>query len=50
MSNSRQDIFSGTKEVEAHLQLDVASLETYLKKQIPDYAGPLSLKRFKRGL
>jgi aminoglycoside phosphotransferase (APT) family kinase protein len=49
MSNSRQDIFSGTKEVEAHLQLDVASLETYLKQQIPDYAGPLSLKRFKGG-
>jgi len=49
MSNSRQDIFSGTKEVETHLQLDLASLETYLKKQVPDYAGPLSLKRFKGG-
>jgi len=39
MSNSRQDIFSGTKEVEAHLQLDLASLETYLRQQVPDYVG-----------
>lgn len=49
MSTSRQDIFSGTKEVEAHLQLDLARLETYLQQVIPDYAGPLSLKRFKGG-
>lgn len=49
MSTSRQEIFSGTKEVEPHLQLDLARLEPYLARHVPDYAGPLSLKRFKGG-
>jgi aminoglycoside phosphotransferase (APT) family kinase protein len=49
MSTSRQAIYAGTKEVEAHLQLDLAKLEPYLARHVPDYAGPLSLKRFKGG-
>jgi aminoglycoside phosphotransferase (APT) family kinase protein len=49
MSTSRQETFSGTKEVEDHLQLDLVKLDAYLQAQIPDYAGPLSLKRFKGG-
>jgi aminoglycoside phosphotransferase (APT) family kinase protein len=49
MSSTRQDIFSGTKEVEAHLQLDLTRLEVYLQRHIPDYAGPLTLQRFKGG-
>ena len=49
MSTSRQDKFSGTKQVEAHLQLDAAPLEAYLRKVIPDYSGPLELHRFKGG-
>ena len=31
------------------LQLDAAPLEAYLKKVIPDYAGPMELHRFKGG-
>ena len=49
MSTSRQETFSGTKAVEAHLQLDLTRLEPYLQRQIPDYQGPLTLKRFKGG-
>ena len=49
MSTSRQETFSGTKAVEAHLQLDLTRLEPYLQQQIPDYQGPLTLKRFKGG-
>lgn len=49
MNTSRQDIFSGTKDVEAHLQLDLARLETYLQHHVADYAGPLTLRRFKGG-
>lgn len=49
MSTSRQETFSGTKAVEAHLQLDLTRLEPYLQQQIADYQGPLTLKRFKGG-
>ena len=49
MSTSRQETFSGTKAVEAHLQLDLTRLEPYLQRQIADYQGPLTLKRFKGG-
>jgi aminoglycoside phosphotransferase (APT) family kinase protein len=49
MTVSRQETFAGTKEVEAHLQLDLTKLDAYLRKNITDYAGPLSLKRFKGG-
>lgn len=49
MSTSRQETFSGTKDVEAHLQLDLARLESYLQRHVPDFAGPLTLKRFKGG-
>lgn len=49
MSTSRQETFAGTKEVEAHLQLDRARLEPYLMQHIADYQGPLTLKRFKGG-
>ncbi len=46
---SRQETFSGTKAVEAHLQLDLARLERYLQQHIADYQGPLTVKRFKGG-
>lgn len=49
MNNSRQEKFSGTKQVEPHLQLDTARLEGYLAGVIPDYAGPLEVRRFKGG-
>lgn len=49
MTVSRQETYAGTKEVEAHLQLDLTRLAAYLKHNIADYAGPLSLQRFKGG-
>ncbi len=49
MSTTRQDKFSGTKAVEAHLQLDTTRLEPYLQRTIADYAGPLEVRRFKGG-
>ena len=49
MSTSRQEKFSGTKQVEAHLQLDAERLESYLRTVIPDYEGPLEVRRFKGG-
>ncbi len=35
--------------MESHLQIDLVRLEPYLQKHIPDYAGPITLKRFKGG-
>ncbi len=49
MSTTRQHLYAGTKEVESHLQLDLTRLEPFLQKNVPDYHGPLSLKRFKGG-
>ena len=49
MSSTRQETFSGTKEVEAHLQLDLTRLEPYLQRHVAEYAGPLTLQRFKGG-
>jgi aminoglycoside phosphotransferase (APT) family kinase protein len=49
MTSSRQETFAGTKEVEAHLQLDLARLHDFLQRHVPEYAGPLSVSRFKGG-
>ncbi|MSR13801.1 MAG: phosphotransferase family protein [Gammaproteobacteria bacterium] len=49
MTVSRQETFAGTKEVEAHLQIDAVRLHAYLERNVPEYLGPLSLKRFKGG-
>ncbi len=48
-TSSRQDMFSGTKAVESHLALDVERLQAYLAKEIPDFKGPLEVRRFKGG-
>jgi hypothetical protein len=42
-------MFSGTKAVESHLALDVERLQAYLAKEIPDFKGPLEVRRFKGG-
>ena len=42
-------MFSGTKAVESHLALDVERLQPYLQKTIPDFKGPLEVRRFKGG-
>jgi aminoglycoside phosphotransferase (APT) family kinase protein len=49
MTSERQEKFSGTKDVEPHLELDTQKLEAYLAPRIPDFQGPLSIKRFKGG-
>jgi aminoglycoside phosphotransferase (APT) family kinase protein len=49
MSSGRQATFSGTKEVERHLQFDESRLTNYLEKHIKGFAGPLTVKRFKGG-
>ncbi|MDA0823946.1 MAG: phosphotransferase family protein, partial [Proteobacteria bacterium] len=49
MGTSRQQQFSGTKDVEQHLQFDEINLANYLAKHIDGFRGPLTVKRFKGG-
>ena len=49
MATSRQEQFSGTKDVEQHLQFDKSNLIRYLEKNVEGFAGPLQVKRFKGG-
>ncbi|MBI1238875.1 MAG: phosphotransferase [Alphaproteobacteria bacterium] len=46
---SRQEQFSGTKDVVERLRFDEARLEAYLAKAIPDFKGPLTVEQFKGG-
>ncbi|BAT57900.1 putative aminoglycoside phosphotransferase [Variibacter gotjawalensis] len=46
---SRQETFSGTKEVAEALRFDTSRLEEYLAKHIPDFQGPLTVEQFKGG-
>ncbi len=48
-ATNRQETFSGTKDVEPHLALDTGRLADYLAREIPDFAGPLEVRRFKGG-
>src|SRR5262249_27389584 len=45
----RQSAFAGTKEVAAPLRLDVAGLQSYLQRHVPDFSGPLTVSQFKGG-
>lgn len=45
----RQQVFSGTKDVAAALQIDGASLECYLAANVAGFAGPLVVRQFKGG-
>jgi len=45
----RQDAFTGTKEVTAPLRIDPARLESYLKREVTGFAGPLTVRQFKGG-
>ena len=49
MSSVRQETFSGTKEVEQHLQFDEPRLQQYLEQHIDGFAGPLEVRRFRGG-
>ncbi|HAJ46055.1 MAG TPA: phosphotransferase family protein, partial [Alphaproteobacteria bacterium] len=46
---SRQEQFSGTKEVGAAHMLDVGRLEAYLAAHVEGFRGPLTLRQFKGG-
>ncbi len=45
----RQGTFSGTKEWRPRSRFDAARLEAYLAAQLPDFAGPLTVRQFKGG-
>ena len=45
----RQAAFTGTKEVASGLGFDVATLEAYLAREVPAFAGPLQVRQFKGG-
>ena len=49
MTGSRQDRFSGTKDVAEALRIDVAKLESYLVQSIADFRGPLEIRQFRGG-
>ena len=49
MSSGRQEQYSGTKDVEPHLQLDAKKLGDYLEQHVDGFEGPLEIKRFKGG-
>jgi aminoglycoside phosphotransferase (APT) family kinase protein len=47
--SSRQEKFSGTKEVQPHLRFDSARLEAFLAAEVEGYQGPLEVREFKGG-
>ncbi|MCB1747728.1 MAG: phosphotransferase family protein [Gammaproteobacteria bacterium] len=47
--STRQEKFSGTKEVQAHLRLDDAALAAWMERHVEGYAGPLEVREFKGG-
>jgi aminoglycoside phosphotransferase (APT) family kinase protein len=50
MSGSdRQTTFTGTKEVTDRLRFDVGRLESYLRTEVKDFAGPVTVSQFKGG-
>ena len=46
---TRQEKFSGTKPVQAHLRFPPDRLERYLAAHVEGYAGPLEVREFKGG-
>lgn len=47
--STRQEKFSGTKEVQAHLRFDDRGLTDWLVRNVEDFAGPLEVREFKGG-
>src|SRR5512134_1664209 len=45
----RQSAFTGTKEVAPALTFPVDRLEAHLAREVPGFAGPLTVKQFKGG-
>lgn len=46
---SRQDTFSGVKDVPENLAFDIDKLEAYMKEHVEGYEGPVTVKQFKGG-
>jgi aminoglycoside phosphotransferase (APT) family kinase protein len=46
---SRQEQFSGTREVREAHRFDTRRLQSYLQAHIPDFKGPLAVRQFKGG-
>jgi aminoglycoside phosphotransferase (APT) family kinase protein len=49
MSDNRQEVFAGTREVKERHRFDVARLEAYMREHVPGFRGPLAVKEFKGG-
>ncbi|MEQ8659767.1 MAG: phosphotransferase [Gammaproteobacteria bacterium] len=47
--STRQEKFSGTKDVQDHLRFDAAPLERWMQAHVEGFAGPLEVKEFKGG-
>jgi aminoglycoside phosphotransferase (APT) family kinase protein len=47
--STRQEKFSGTKEVQEHLRFDLARLTAFLEAHVEGYQGPLEVREFKGG-
>lgn len=47
--STRQEKFSGTKDVQDHLRFDSASLERWMQNNVDGFSGPLEVKEFKGG-
>ena len=47
--NERQENFSGTGEVRAGQEIDAAALDAWMRANVEDYAGPLTVSQFKGG-
>jgi len=48
-ASSRQAQFSGTSEVREAHRFDTASLEAWMRENVRDFAGPLTVEQFKGG-
>jgi aminoglycoside phosphotransferase (APT) family kinase protein len=48
-ATDRQSTYSGTKDVAERLRFDVERLESYLRDQVPGFAGPIEVRQFKGG-
>jgi len=47
--STRQEKFSGTKDVQDHLRFDSAPLERWMQDKVDGFSGPLEVKEFKGG-
>src|SRR5262245_20858247 len=48
-TESRQDFFSGTREVRERHRFDVGRLESYMREHVRGFSGALSIREFKGG-